>query len=143
MGAMLQDQRQIGEPRPSASNDTVDAFLLRLTTCSLADWHRWATRTPSPGPLAAMRALAEATGTPDTLYASWLVRDHVETACHRFESPEGRHACPAAHRGDIRTATERAALALLVRSSLRDDHFDALCAGFAPALTPTPSAPPP
>lgn len=130
--------------RPTTALDTVEAFLVRLMSTPLAEWHRLATIATAPDQSTATRALEEATRTPDTLYLAWLVRDRVETACHRFDSPEGRHACPGARRSDLRLSTERAALALLVRASLREDHFEALCGGFAPALTPSsPSAPPP
>jgi hypothetical protein len=132
---LLQDDPALVDRAPTGSSEAIDSFLQRLVACPLADWHRVATVPTSPAVHAATRALAAAICTPDTLYAAWLVRDHVETACHRFESPEARRVHPSVRR-DVRIATERAALALLVRASLGRDHFDALYGGFAVLLTP-------
>lgn len=143
MANLLQDAPAVFDRCDSTSSDVLERFLVRLTAAPLAEWHRLATAPPSPTLVAAIRALAEASRTSDVLYASWLVRDHVETACHRFDSPEGRSICPAHRRGDVRSATRHAALALLVRGALREDHFIALSGGFAAWLTPSPSAPPP
>jgi hypothetical protein len=143
MAELLQDAPVLADRRGNTPSEVLEQFLVRLTTTPLAEWHRAAMAAPSPALAAATRALAAASRTPDALYASWLVRDHVETACHRFDSPDGRSICPSPRVADVRTATQRAALALLLRGSLREDHVIALSGGFASWLMPSPSAPPP
>lgn len=114
--------------------DDAQRFLARLMVMPLADWYLSATTATAPDLAMAMHALDEAVRTSDMLFAAWLVRDHVATALHRFGSPAGRHICPAQHAHAVRAATERAAQALLVRSSLNAKEFRLLYGGFAQTL---------
>jgi hypothetical protein len=95
-------------------------------------------------PLSSLRTGAESTPEEEALatvlesaelsYPAWLIRDQVETACCRFDSVDGRRACPRARLRDVRRATERAALALLARPSLSPDVFRALYGHFERVL---------
>jgi hypothetical protein len=112
-----------------------DEFLVGLMTSALAEWHARAVVAAAPGLMAAAQALVQAVYTPEMAYAAWLVHDHVETACHRFESLEGRCACPRRRVRDVRDATERAALARFAQASLSQEHYHALCGGFTSLLS--------
>jgi hypothetical protein len=109
----------------------VECFLDRLMTVSLSDWYSAATAPDALDLDDAIRALTRAVATAEMLFPAWLVRDQVATACCRFESPEGRRVRPEARAHDVTLGTERAAVALLVRSSLAAEEFSALYGGFA------------
>lgn len=114
--------------------DEAELFLVGLTLMPLVDWYAAVSATKLHDHHEAVRALDAAIHTPDVLFPAWLVRDRVATACHRFGSPEGRRLCPPARVHRVKAATEWAAQALLVRSSLTSQAFDLLYGGFARAL---------
>ena len=95
---------------------------------TLSSWRTVAESTPEEEALATVLESAE------LVHPAWLIRDQVETACCRFDSVDGRRACSHALLGDVRRATERAALALLARPSLSPDVFRALYGHFERVL---------
>jgi hypothetical protein len=147
---LLRETMELSKRGQRISTESAEQFIAQLLRIPLAEWRGYAMNDNASFTSDAARALEEATEVlehairlPDTLYAAWLVRDHVETAYYRFRSAEGRRQCPPSRVRDVRIATERAALALLLRSWLSDEHFLLLRGGFtALDLTPSPSAPP-
>jgi len=140
---LLRESTEIIKRGAKISTQSVEQFIAQLLITPLAEWHHCATHASESDAGAATRALEHAIRSPDSLFAAWLACDHVETALYRFRSVEGRRLCPPSRLREVRIATERAALALLVRESLRDEHFRLLRGGFAAlGLTPSPSAPP-
>jgi hypothetical protein len=105
----------------------------------LRQWWRRKPRLVASGPIGENTseqemALARVLGSPELSYQAWRIRDQVETACCRFDSVDGRRACPRARLRAVRRATERAALALLARPALSPDVFRALYGDFERVL---------
>lgn len=131
-----------GNRQAQVSLDAAEAFVVRLTNMPLAEWHsRAMTNATALRSCGALATLAEATRTPTALYAAWLVRDSIATAMHRFETAEGRRICRRRHARTVRDATECAAVALLVRTSLSAVDFERLTRGFLHAPSADSSTP--
>ena len=140
---LVRDAIEINDKARELSTEEAVHFVVQLLSVPLAEWTACAMQAATPKASEAARALDDAARLPETMYAAWLIRDHVETASHRFGSADGRRLCPPSRARDLQLATERAALALLLQAWLNDEHFDLLRGGFAAlALTPSPSAPP-
>ena len=96
----------------------VALFLDKVMSLPLREWVAAATAEPLHADPHAAAHLASVLERVELLYAAWLIRDEVETACCRFDAAAGRRAWTPARIRDVRRATERAALALLARPSL-------------------------
>lgn len=110
-------------------------FLDRLHDVSLVSWRDAAlATTPDDGSSAidAAASLATLVAQPQHVWSVWSLADDVCTVVHRFSS--AGEWVPLIRAWDvdaIREATERAALALLVRPDLSVAHFRVLYGGFS------------
>lgn len=121
--------------RPSERRP-VHIFLAHLAEIPLGDWIAVTMHAPRGAELAAAQSALNAAvrRSPDhtVVFATQTV---VFESLHRFESPDGRQLTRLRHSTDnLRAATERAALAVLLRSDLTTAQFGRLYAPFEPII---------
>ena len=131
--------------RPSGTGTDGDGtaqcarFVERLMDLPLADWSAVALAFPDGTAEVSEHAMKNALSEPAIAFDVWSTRDDVETALWRFDCPDGRpNISRAGSRARIKLATERAALAVLVRVVLGATHFD-VCYGAFEGLIPVSS----
>lgn len=113
------------------SETGVNNFIESLLLLPLSQWCDAAMDCPAELTVPVERALAAALSGPEVAWEAWSTRDDVETALCRFDCPEGRDLLgPRGRRGHVRTTSERAARAVLVRRALAAMDFARAYGGF-------------
>jgi hypothetical protein len=114
----------------ASSRQPFVVYLERLMVLPLPEWVTAATAPCGRGAETASHTLTLALSA-EALWNVWSLRDDVETACFRFECPEGRMLTRRRGRlRAVRAGTERAALCLLARARLADAVLVELYGGF-------------
>jgi hypothetical protein len=114
----------------------VQLFLANLGEVSLREWVVATANVPhGPDFTAARRALETALRRVRDPNVVFETTNAVFDALHRFESAEGRRITRIRHATEnLRPATERAALAVLMRKELSDEQFAAMYEPFEPLI---------
>lgn len=114
-----------------------NAFVERLLRLPLARWHEAAMSSASEPDDANSRPFVDLLQTPEVAWDAWCVRDDVEATFWRFECPEGRELLrPHGEREHVRTASDRAALAVLLHDLIPASDFGRWYGGFGNCISP-------
>lgn len=109
----------------------VGHFMERLVVLPLREWSEVAMESQDTIAEESAHAMKAALQDPTLAIDVWNVRDDVESAICRFDSPEARpYVAKKGSRTHVRHVTERAALAVLVRDALGATHFVVCYGGF-------------